>query len=401
MEKRREKSLEESARNQGARRAIFSLVLFDLLLATLSGGCAAPGEPMERRRPVPEAVTDLTAAQAGNDVILTFTLPKTTVEHRPLKQALEVNIYRDFAPANATSKVPPAIPSNPTLLATIPSGMMDKYAKEGHFRFADSLKAEDFSGHGGSEAVYVVRTRASRKAESLNSNAATLRIYPALEPIADVKAEVTHSGVVLAWTAPQKTIAGPAPEIAHYDIYRAEIEPGAAEANATTAAETKTPLVKIGESEAANFRDRQAEFERTYIYSVRSTAKYPDEMLESRDSNLVRVTPKDIFPPAIPQGLVVVLVPAAGTTPAHVELSWAINSEPDIAGYNVYRSELEGVPGTRLNSELLLTPAFRDMNAVPGRRYFYTATAVDRSGNESLASAPAPGGVPAEAQVAP
>jgi hypothetical protein len=356
---------------------------------------------MERRPAIPEAVTDLTAAQAGNDVILTFTLPKTTVEHRPLKQPLEVEIYRDFAPSGATSTAPPAAPPNPTLLATIPSSVVENYASQGHFRFAESLKAEDFTGHIGSEAVYMVRTRASRKAASANSNAAGLPIYPALEPIADVKAEVTHSGVVLTWTAPQKTIAGPAPGIAHYDIFRSETEPATAAANAAPAGETKTALVKIGESESTNYRDRQAEFGKTYTYSVRSAAKYPLEMLESSDSNLVTVTPKDIFPPAAPQGLVVVFVPASGATPAHVELSWAINPESDIAGYNVYRSEQEGVPGTRLNSELLLTPAFRDMNAVPGRRYFYTATAVDRSGNEGPASAAAPGGVPAEEQVAP
>jgi fibronectin type 3 domain-containing protein len=79
-----------------------------------------------------------------------------------------------------------------------------------------------------------------------------------------------------------------------------------------------------------------------------------------------------------------------------VELSWAINPETDIAGYNVYRSEQEGIPGLRLNQELLLTPAFRDMNAMSGRRYSYTVTAVDRSGNESPASVAVEGGVPDE-----
>lgn len=87
-------------------------------------------------------------------------------------------------------------------------------------------------------------------------------------------------------------------------------------------------------------------------------------------------------------------VPAESETPAHLELSWAINSETDIAGYNVYRSEQEGTPGTRLNTEVLLTPAFRDMNAVPGRLYFYSVTAVDRTGNESAASAAVSGSVP-------
>jgi hypothetical protein len=37
------------------------------------------------------------------------------------------------------------------------------------------------------------------------------------------------------------------------------------------------------------------------------------------------------------------------------------------------------------------------MNVVPGHRYFYTVTAVDRVGNESTASAAASGEVPVEA----
>jgi fibronectin type 3 domain-containing protein len=84
-----------------------------------------------------------------------------------------------------------------------------------------------------------------------------------------------------------------------------------------------------------------------------------------------------------------------------VELSWAISPETDNAGYNVYRSEQVGVLGTRLNAEPLLTPAFRDMNGLPGRRYFYSVTAVDRSGNESAPSAAVSEGVPAEGQPAP
>jgi hypothetical protein len=398
MEIGREESAARSARNQRVQREIF---LFVFLFSGFLGGCAAPGEPTERRRPIPEAVTDLTASQAGTDVVLTFTLPKTTVEHRSLKQPLEVEIYRDFVPPPATSAVPPAVPANLTLFATITSGVVEMNAIEGRFRFADSLKAEDFTAHPGNELVYMVRARASRKAESANSNPAAVRIYPAAEPIADLKAEVTHSGVVLTWTAPQSTIVALVPAIAYYAIYRTEATAGATAANAVPSAAMKTPPAKIAENESTSYRDTQAEFGKTYVYSVRSVAKYPDEMLESGDSNWVTVTPKNIFPPSAPQGLVVVFVPAAEKTPAHLELSWAINSESDIAGYYVYRSEQESVAGTRLNSELLLTPAFRDMNAVPGRRYFYTATAVDRSGNESPASAVAPGGVPAEGQATP
>ena len=129
--------------------------------------------------------------------------------------------------------------------------------------------------------------------------------------------------------------------------------------------------------------------------------QYPSGTLESGDSNLAVVTPRDTFPPVAPQGLLVVLVPAQGGAAAHLELSWAISPETDIAGYNVYRGDQESTPGTRLNTELLLTPAFRDMNIQPGHRYFYSVTAVDRTGNESPLGAVVSGGVPAESQATP
>jgi len=280
--------------------------------------------------------------------------------------------------------------------------MVDQYSDQGHIRAVDSLKAEDFRPDEEEVAEYAVRTRASTKRESEDSNSVILRIYPAVDPIADLKVETTQSGISLTWTPPQKTLVGSAPAIAKYHVYRSELDTvGAAAANVEESPKQKTPLLKIGESEAATFRDTLAELGKTYVYSVRSVAQYPNGVIESGDSNLARVTPRDTFPPAAPQGLVVVFVPPVGEAPAHIELSWAINPETDVAGYNVYRSEREGAPGTRLNPELLLTPAFRDMNAVPGRRYLYTVTAVDRSGNESPASAAAPGGVPTENQPTP
>jgi fibronectin type 3 domain-containing protein len=88
-----------------------------------------------------------------------------------------------------------------------------------------------------------------------------------------------------------------------------------------------------------------------------------------------------------------VYVPAAGETPAHIELSWSISPEADAAGYHVYRSEEEGKAATRLTRELLLTPTFRDMSVTVGKVYTYTVTVVDRAGNESFPSAPVSAGV--------
>ena len=67
-------------------------------------------------------------------------------------------------------------------------------------------------------------------------------------------------------------------------------------------------------------------------------------------------------------------------------LSWTANGEPDLAGYNVYRSTSSPVPtgGTPLNGGILLTsPAYTDANVAPGPTYYYVVTAMDLDGLES------------------
>jgi hypothetical protein len=116
---------------------------------------------------------------------------------------------------------------------------------------------------------------------------------------------------------------------------------------------------------------------------VRSVLQVDDNELESSDSQPVTVTPRDTFPPATPQGLVAALLPGSAPGTFVVDLSWSINLETDLAGYHVYRSEQEGTKGQLVTPDLLPTPAVRDTSVEPGRRYWYTVTAVDRAGNES------------------
>jgi hypothetical protein len=365
-----------------------------LILSALTIGCAAPGEPYERKPPTPVAITDLTAVQSGSEVQLTFTLPSQAVDHRPLQDVPTIEIYRDFFKPPAAGESAPKAPVKPTLLVTIPPAMDDRYVVQGHIHFTDAFGAPDFEKHPDSLAVYVVRTQVSEKKPSANSNVAAVHLFAPFDAISDLATQVTHAAIVLNWTSPARTLAGSAPSVGVYHVYR-----GAPDAGDTS--KLKIPLVKIADAQSPPFQDTQFEFGASYVYSVRSVAQYPDAAIESSDSNLAAVTPRDIFPPAAPQELIVVLVPAQGDAAAHLELSWAISPETDIAGYNVYRSEQEGTQGPRANTELLLTPAFRDMNTQSGHRYFYTVTAVDRAGNESPASAAASGGLPASGQTNP
>lgn len=394
MENRKERDGSRcGARGAELISALFSFLfsIFFLLLA----GCGAPGEPTPRRPLVPAAISDLAARQSGDSVVLTFTLPKRTVEGEPLADLPTIEIYRDFEPGSATANPPK------NAAYTIPSALVDTYLSEDRVRFVDPLKPENFSKAAGAQVVYSVRTRASKKKDSGDSNLAAVRVVPVPETIRDVALQVTKPAIELSWTPPEKASAGGAlPALAGYHVYRAEVGPGAEEQAAADPSKAKlqAPLALLGVTPSPSYRDTQFEFGHTYVYAVRSVVQYESGAVESEDSRLAVVTPRDIFPPAAPQGAVAVAVPTTPQMPAHLELSWSISPETDVAGYNVYRSDLEGTPGNRLNHELLLTPVFRDMSAVPGRPYSYTVTAVSRAGNESAPSAAVSAEMPGESE---
>jgi fibronectin type 3 domain-containing protein len=93
----------------------------------------------------------------------------------------------------------------------------------------------------------------------------------------------------------------------------------------------------------------------------------------------VEVAPRDVFPPAAPAGLTGLYTSNA------VELLWSPNTEPDLAGYNIYRGGAGEQPA-KLNSALLPSPLYHDTSIAAGRRYTYHVTAVDLKGNESAPS---------------
>jgi fibronectin type 3 domain-containing protein len=104
---------------------------------------------------------------------------------------------------------------------------------------------------------------------------------------------------------------------------------------------------------------------------------------------------RDTFPPAVPSGLEA--VPGGATAAGRsidlsIDLSWTPDTDADLAGYFVYRQEVDPqgqVTGTvtRLNITPVVGPAYRDQTALAGHRYAYRVTAVDTAGNESAPSA--------------
>ena len=389
---------------RSVRPPLCQLIFVFMFCSVLVAGCGAPGEPSERKAPTPVAVTDLSAMQQGDTVVLTFTLPKESVERKSLKQLPTIEIYRSLQPASATpvTLAPNAAPAG-QLLVTIPPEMIDHLANRGRIRYEDALTAADFSQNPtGGLASYLVRTRTSPKKVSANSNNASVVIQPAADAISDLKADVTREAIVLSWTPPRKTLVGTAPPFVTYEIYRAEssVKPESSSVSpqraSSAASLTGKPaasgqpqppqFVHIGDATEPTYSDTQIQFDQIYAYTVRSVVRYGPTRVDSADSNLASATRLDNFSPTSPEGLVVALIPAQEQSPAYLDLSWSISPDNDIAGYNIYRSEDAAAPGTKLNPALLLTPAFRDMNVAPEHHYLYTVTAVNRAGNESPAS---------------
>jgi hypothetical protein len=375
----------EALRNRCRRIAGFAFSI-SLLGYLLVGGCGAPAEPTPPVPAIPVRVTDLAAQQSGEAVQLTFTLPGKTVSGERLAEAPATELLRgsvrpDGSPDSKSFRV----------IDTIPGALIGEYRSTDKVQIVDRISADDLRAYPGGLLAYRVRTRSSRKRASADSNTATIHIRPVPERVTSLHANVTEFAIELSWSAPARTSAGePILTISEYRIYRGEIDFTSADAAAKDLAQAKwkSPLAFLASTQTTPYRDTSFDFGKAYVYTVRTAIPVEGGTIESSDSLPVIVTPRDTYPPTVPQGLVAAVVTSDPNGPTEVDLSWSINTETDLAGYRVYRSEQEGTRGQLVTADLLPSPAYRDTSVEPGHRYWYSVTAVDRTGNESAPSVP-------------
>lgn len=86
-------------------------------------------------------------------------------------------------------------------------------------------------------------------------------------------------------------------------------------------------------------------------------------------------------PPSVPSGF-----NAVGGL-QQINLSWNANSESDLAGYNLYRSDISGGALTKLNTSVITDSFYTDSGLADNTTYYYRVSAVDTSGNESALAA--------------
>ncbi len=363
----------------------FSIPFLLLVVLFVAGGCGAPGEPLPPSPAIPVAISDLAAEQAGDAVLLTFTMPKKSVRGERLKEVPTLEVLRGSLKADGTVDA-----KSFRVVDTVPGSLIANYTQQGKVGFRDPVPAGEIKEHVGETLVYRLRTRVSDKKTSADSKDVSLRLYAVPARIESLYARFTERGVQLKWAVPDKTSGGePLDQIQEFHVYRGELDAASATAAAKDLGRAvwKVRPLQLAATAGAEFLDTGFDYGKTYAYLVRSVVLADGVQRESGDSQAAVVTPRDIFPPAAPQGIVAAVIPGNSAGSWVVDLSWSINVETDLAGYRVYRSEQEGTPGQLLSPDLLPTPAYRDNSVSSGKRYWYTVTAVDRAGNESAPSA--------------
>lgn len=123
-------------------------------------------------------------------------------------------------------------------------------------------------------------------------------------------------------------------------------------------------------------------------YTIKVTSVNLDD-IESAGTS-ANATPADVTAPAAPTGLV------ATVGDSLIDLDWDDNSEPDLAGYNVYVDDGNGY--VKDNGALVATSDYQVTGLTNGQNYNFKVTAVDNSSNESsdsnvVTEAPEPGTV--------
>src|SRR6266436_8104476 len=169
------------------KRPVHSVFLFYLLICIffLTTGCGAPGEPQPPAPAVPQAIADLTAKQAGDGVLLTFTMPTKSTLGDKLQQVPSFEVLRGTLRADGTPD-----PKSFRVVDTVPGALVARYSQRGQVQFVDPVSPADPQLRSGQPFVYRVRTLFSAKRPSPSSKDVSLRLYPVAERISSLDARV-------------------------------------------------------------------------------------------------------------------------------------------------------------------------------------------------------------------
>ncbi len=256
--------------------------------------------------------------------------------------------------------------------------------------FTVGMAAELVSGTPRAAAYFVeLENHAGKTAGP--SNAALVATGAAPSAVTGFRPAAQADGVVLRWD-PAAPAAGMVMRI-HRTLVQAPGSTGTKtarpnESNGSALPEEQTLEVDLDKADPGGALDHDAALNHVWKYSaervLRVEADHAALEIAGRPSESVTFDAKDVFPPAVPTGLV-----AVADEQAHaIDLSWSPDTDADLAGYFVYRRDVTaGTGAEKISGQApVVAPAFTDAHVAPGHRYAYSVSAVDQDGNESARS---------------
>jgi hypothetical protein len=349
-------------------------------------GCGMPGAPLPPTLNLPVRVTNLSAVRAGDQVGLTWTMPKRNTDKMLLKGNVNVRVCRNQDAAKPCSAV--------TTLEIAPGA-------DG--AFSDTLPPAFAVGPPRLLTYFVELDNRKGRSAGL-SNGAGVVAGAAPAAVTGLTAKMRPDGVLLSW-APTPPASPPVA----IRIERRLLTPPAkkpAQGPLAQAAEplNQTLLVQLG-AQTDQALDKDIRFGESYEYRAQRVARVAVNGqtldLASPLSSAVRVDAANIFPPAVPTGLAAVATPAMNGAGPAIDLNWLPVSSVDLAGYIVYRRDMTQAEGSetwrRVSPALpVVGPAYHDPDVMRGHIYQYAVSAIGQNGRESERSAAAEETVPAE-----
>ena len=350
---------------------------FLVAIASIIGcaGCGTPGAVQLPSLNLARPVEDLTASRKGNTVHLEWTLPAKNTDRTlvQLKHLGDTLVCRQegttlMSTCDQVGSVTP--PKGPQRKKGDPDQKLRLTCSD---TLPLQLEEKDPAGF----ATYAVEIMNDRGRSAGLSNQVVIPLAPTIAPPSHVSTQVGADGVSVSWSGG----VAPSPPAGLTFRYRIERRPAGAGGYIA--------LNDVDPAPEGSYLDQTFEWETKYDYRVTSVtevhAAKRQASVEGDDSAPTEVFTKDVYPPAQPVGLRAVFS-SVGQKP-FVDLTWAPNSETDVAGYNVFR-RIAGGQWQKLNQKPTPIPSFRDDSVQPGTRYEYAVSAVDLRGNESQRSAP-------------
>lgn len=362
------------------------IVLFVLL--TLA--CGKRGDPHAPVPLIPKATSDLLLTQRANKLVLSWSYPALTTAGKTLPSIRRVTLYRYIEELPATPTAQPggtmtpdsAVASVVGQSATAPPLTAAQFAKLS--QRIESIEGANLPGATiGAKLVYEdtppFRATSGRPvritygvvtegvgARSDFSNLVSIIPLDVADPPAHLTATAKAEGVTLAWAVPAKAATGDAkPAIAGYNIYR--VSHGES-LDQFSVAVNPSPVPRTEYTDVPPYG--------TFDYRVTAVAAAGPPRVESDPSQPATATFKDLIPPPPPASVTALVETKV------VRLVWDPVDAPDLAGYNIYRTEKAGRVKFTYGLPINQTH-FGDESVLPGIEYYYSVTAVDKSGNES------------------